>query len=180
MNDDRYNDDSTADLLDSIEACLARVKERIDVHGSAESAERALAEVRRRLSDEEAERLRSELNTRIGLAEARAEFYESNIRWRDGEINRLYRALADALTEAAANARPIRPPGLYRDTDGAVGTIGPPSASFGKILQVFYVDRDDQHVPFGERMLEARTLTTDEAQRLARIEPATKWGGFRL
>lgn len=182
MNDD------IEDLLDTIERLLHTVK--VQTHLSAASAaEDALAELRRRLSDQ---------GNRIGLDQARAEFYEADIRRRDTEnlrllaeiekvkdtsateINRLYRVLDDARAETVANALPIRPPGRYRDTDGAVGTIGPPHVAFGKIFQVFYVDRDDQHVPFEERMLEYLTLTTDEAQRLVLIGPETKWGEFRL
>ena len=79
------------------------------------------------------------------------------------EIDRLNRELRTAREGMA------RPPGRYRDIDGAKGMIGLPTYSNGQMFQVLYGDPRPNEIFM-------RTFDKNNVQRLAQIAPATEWG----
>ena len=173
------------DIL-SGKAPLEGLRERSIAKGASE----ALVEVRWRLADAEEARsfansiglehlsvvaAMQELNAAALQAATRAQAAEAEIaRWK---------AHAETLLSEVEKLReqgppiPYRPPGRYRDTDGAIGTIGRPHRIYDSWFQVLFIDANEPSHP--ENLTHYRTMSMAEAQRLVQISPGTSWGAHK-
>lgn len=153
----------------------------------AKEASEALVEVRWRLADAEEARsfansiglehlsvvaAMQELNAAALQAETRAQAAEAEIaRWRAHTETLL--SEIEKLREQGP-AIPYRPPGRYRDTDGAIGTIGRPHRNYDSWFQVLFIETNKPSHP--ENVIHYRTMSMAAAQRLVQISPGTSWG----